>query len=391
MSFTMAVKLALNGIVANKMRTLLTMLGIIIGVSAVIILVSVGKGTTASVTENIESMGTNLVSVTIMGRGIDTSLSYDEAMSLTEKTGIAGVAPVVSGSVTAKYGTKTMEGLSVEGVNADYQHVRNQGVESGRFILPLDVEHRQKVAVLGTDVVTEIFGSVNPIGESVQINGIDFKVIGILESKGSSMQGSGDEKIVIPVSTAQRMFKSQGVRNIYIGAESADKVDLVVAQVNTYLYNKFNKNEDAYRVFNQTEMLDTVADVTKSMTLMLGGIAGISLLVGGIGIMNIMLVTVTERTREIGIRKAIGAKRKDIMRQFLLESATISGVGGIIGLLVGLGGNKLLSSLAAIKTQSTLTILAIAFAFSLVVGVFFGIYPASKASKLKPVDALRFE
>ncbi|MEL7564411.1 MAG: ABC transporter permease [Dehalobacterium sp.] len=391
MSFTMAVKLALNGIVANKMRTLLTMLGIIIGVSAVIILVSVGKGTTASVTENIESMGTNLVSVTIMGRGIDTSISYDEAMSLAEKTGIAGVAPVVSGSVTAKYGTKTMENLSVEGVNEAYQDVRNQGVESGRFILPLDVEHRQKVAVLGTDVVTELFGSVNPIGESVQIDGIDFKVVGILESKGSSMQGSGDEKIVIPVSTAQRMFKSQGIRNIYIGAESSDKVDLVVAQVNTYLYNKFNKNEDAYRVFNQTEMLDTVADVTKSMTLMLGGIAGISLLVGGIGIMNIMLVTVTERTREIGIRKAIGAKRRDIMRQFLLESATISGVGGIIGLLVGLGGNKLLSSLAGIKTQSTLPILASAFAFSLVVGVFFGIYPASKASKLKPVDALRFE
>lgn len=391
MGFTMAVRLALGGIVANKMRTLLTMLGIIIGVSAVIILVSVGQGTTASVTENIESMGTNLVSVTIMGRGIDNSLSYDEAMSLADKAGINGVAPVVSGSVTAKYGTKAMEALSVEGVNADYQQVRNQEVQSGRFIMPLDVEHRQKVAVLGTDVVQEIFGSVNPIGESVQINGIGYKVVGILESKGSSMQGSDDEKIIIPVTTAQRMFKSQGVRNIYIGAESSDKVDLVVAQVETYLYNKFDKNEDSYRVFNQTEMLDTVANVTQSMTLMLGGIAGISLLVGGIGIMNIMLVTVTERTREIGIRKAIGAKRRDIMRQFLLESATISGVGGIIGLLVGLGGNNLLSSLAGIKTQSSLPILVIAFSFSLVVGIFFGLYPASKASKLKPVDALRFE
>lgn len=391
MSFAMAVKLALNGIVANKMRTLLTMLGIIIGVSAVIILVSVGKGTTASVTENIESMGTNLISVSVMGRGIDTSISYEEAMSLADKTGVSGVAPVVSGSVTAKYGTKTMESLSVEGVNSDYQQVRSQGVESGRFILPLDVEHRQKVAVLGTDVVEEIFGSVNPIGESVQINGVDFRVVGILESKGSSMQGSGDEKIVIPVTTAQRMFKSQGVRNIYIGAETSDKVDVVVAQVETYLYNKFDKNEDAYRVFNQTEMLDTVADVSKSMTLMLGGIAGISLLVGGIGIMNIMLVTVTERTREIGIRKAIGAKRKDILRQFLFESATISGVGGIIGVLVGLGGNSLLSAAAGIETQSTVSILVIAFSFSLVVGVFFGLYPASKASKLKPVDALRFE
>jgi putative ABC transport system permease protein len=373
------------------MRTLLTMLGIIIGVSAVIILISVGKGTTASVTENIESMGTNLVSVTIMGRGIDNSLTYEEAMSLSDKIGIAGVAPVVSGSVTAKYGTKTMEGLPVEGVNEDYLHVRNQGVESGRFIHPLDVEHRQKVAVIGTDVVQELFGAINPIGEYVQINGIDFLVVGILESKGSSMMGSGDEKIVIPVSTAQRMFKSLGVRNIYIGAESSNQVDLVVAQVETYLYNKFDKDEDSYRVFNQTQMLDTVADVTQSMTMMLGGIAGISLLVGGIGIMNIMLVTVTERTREIGIRKAIGARRRDILRQFLLESATISGVGGIIGILVGLGGNSLLSSLAGIKTQSSIAILVVAFSFSLVVGVFFGLYPASKASKLKPVDALRFE
>lgn len=391
MSFAMAVKLALNGIVSNKMRTLLTMLGIIIGVSAVIILVSVGQGTTASVTENIESMGTNLISVSVMGRGIDNSISYEEAMSLADKTGVAGVAPVVNGSVTAKYGTKTMEGLSVEGVNTDYQQVRNQGVESGRFILPLDVEHRQKVAVLGTDVVNEIFGSVNPIGETVQINGIDFRVVGILESKGTTMQGSGDEKIVIPVTTAQRMFKSQGVRNIYIGAETSDKVNLVVAQVETYLYNKFDKNEDAYRVFNQSEMLDTVANVSRSLTLMLGGIAGISLLVGGIGIMNIMLVTVTERTREIGIRKAIGAKRRDILRQFLLESATISGVGGIIGVLVGLGGNSLLSAAAGIATQSSLPILLVAFCFSLVVGIFFGLYPASKASKLKPVDALRFE
>jgi len=391
MSFAMAIRLALKGIMANKLRTFLTMLGIIIGVSAVIILISVGKGTTASVTENIESMGTNLVSVNIMGRGMDSSLTYEEAMSLASKSGVAGVAPVVTGSVTAKYGTKIMENLSVEGVNQDYQHARNQGVQSGRFILPLDVEHRQKVAVLGMDVVTELFGPVNPIGESVQINGIDFRVVGILESKGSSMMGSGDEKIVIPVSTAQRMFKSPGIRTIYIEAEAPDKVDLVVAQINAYLYNKFDQNEDAYRVFNQTEILDTVADVTQSMTLMLGGIAGISLLVGGIGIMNIMLVTVTERTREIGIRKAIGAKRRDILSQFLLESATISGVGGIIGILVGLGGNRLLSSLVGIKTLSSLPIIGVAFSFSLVVGIFFGLYPASKASKLKPVDALRFE
>ncbi|ATW24389.1 ABC transporter permease [Candidatus Formimonas warabiya] len=391
MSFAMAVRLALKGIVANKMRTFLTMLGIIIGVSAVIILVSVGRGTTASVTENIQSMGTNLVTVMITGRGINNSLTYEEAMSMSEKTGVSGVAPVASGSITAKYGTKTMEDVSLEGVNGDYAQVRNQGVQSGRFILPLDVEYRQKVAVLGIDVVNEIFGSVNPIGETVQIDGIDYRVIGVLESKGSSMQGSSDEKVIIPITTAQRMLKSEGVRNIYVAAESPEVVTLVVAEIEQYLLKKFDQDEDAYRVFNQTEMLDTVNEVSQSMTLMLGGIAGISLLVGGIGIMNIMLVTVTERTREIGIRKAIGAKRKDILRQFLLESATISGVGGIIGVLFGLGVNKLLTKLAGINTQSTLAILVIAFSFSLVVGIFFGLYPANKASKLKPVDALRFE
>ncbi len=225
MSLTMAVKLALKGIIANKMRTFLTMLGIIIGVSSVIILVSVGTGTTSSITENIESMGTNLVTATIMGRGIDTSISYDEAMSLSDKIGVAAVAPVVSGSVTAKYGTKTQEDVTLDGVNADYQEVRKQGVQSGRFILPLDVEYRQKVAVIGTTVVEEVFGSVNPIGENIQIDGIDFRVVGILKSKGSSMQGNDDEKVVIPITTAQRMLKSEGVRNIYIEADSPENVN----------------------------------------------------------------------------------------------------------------------------------------------------------------------
>lgn len=391
MNFSMAVRLALKGIIANKMRSFLTMLGIIIGVSAVIILISVGKGTTASVTENIESMGTNLVSVTIIGRGTDNALTYEEAMSLRDKKGVAGVSPVIENMVNVKFGTRVMERVSVEGVNQDYQQVRNQGAQRGRFILPLDVEHRQKVAVLGLDVVTELFGQVNPIGESVQINGINFRVVGVLESNKGPMMMSGDKKIVIPVSTAQRIFKSQGIRSIDIGAASSDQVDLVVAQVESYLYHKFDQDEDSYRVFNQAEMLNTMADISKSLSLMLGGIAGISLLVGGIGIMNIMLVTVTERTREIGIRKAIGAKRRDILGQFLLESATISGVGGVLGILIGLGGNSLLSSLVGIKTQSSLVILAVAFSFSLVVGIFFGLYPANKASKLKPVDALRFE
>lgn len=391
MNFTMAVKLAINGIVGNKMRTFLTMLGIIIGVSAVIILVSVAQGTKASVTENIESMGTNLVSVTITGRGSRTSISYDEAMSLSDQYGIVGVAPVISGRITAKFGTKIMENVSLEGVNTEYQVVRNQKAQNGRFILPIDVEHRQQVAVLGKEVVQELFGFVNPVGENILINGNNFRVVGVLEEKGSTMQGSSDEKIVIPVTTSQRLLKLEGIRSISLQAESPQKVALVVAQVENFLAKKFKNDLDAYRVFNQTEMLTTINEITNSMTMMLAGIAAISLLVGGIGIMNIMLVTVTERTKEIGIRKAIGARRRDIMIQFLLESAVLSGVGGIIGIIAGLSGNALITQLVGINTESSFLILATAFIFSLLVGMFFGIYPAAKASRMRPMDALRFE
>lgn len=390
MNFKMAVKLALKGIIGNKMRTFLTMLGIIIGVSAVIILVSVVQGTTATVTENIESMGTNLLTVRVSGRGADGSLSYDETLALADKYGVGAVSAVASGSATIKYGTNTMV-TSLEGVDQHYQTVRNHTVSGGRFISPLDVEYRQKVVLLGANVVTEIFGQANPIGEKVQLNGLNFKVVGVLEEKGSSMSGSNDDKILVPLSTAQRMLKSVGIRNFYVQAESTELVEMANVQVEDYLLKKFKNDEDAFNIFNQTEMLSTVNEITASLALMLGGIAAISLLVGGIGIMNIMLVTVTERTREIGIRKAIGARRKDILTQFLIESAVISVLGGIVGVMLGIIVNKALEAWVGMNTQTSVSILLLSLSFSLAVGTFFGIYPASKAAKLKPVDALRFE
>ncbi len=391
MDFKMAIKLAIKSITSNKMRTFLTMLGIIIGVSAVIILVAVAQGTTQEVTERIESMGTNLISVSIRGRGIDTYLKYEEVIELEDKYGVSGVAPSVSGNVTVKYGIESMEDVGLEGANEEYTEVRNHKLEYGRFITPLDVEYRQKIAVLGSEVVSEIFDGENPIGEKIQIDGTDFQVVGVLEEKGSSLGGSSDEKILIPISTAQRFLNSVGIRSIYIQAESPEVVETVEAQIEEYLLKRFNNDEDSYRIFNQSEMLSTVNEVTGNMTLMLGGIAAISLLVGGIGIMNIMLVSVTERTKEIGIRKAIGAKRKDILIQFLLESAVISGMGGLIGVALGVGGSELLTKYAGINTSITILIILISYGFSIVIGMFFGIYPANKASKLKPVDALRFE
>lgn len=390
MNFIMTIKLALKSIISNKMRTLLTMLGIIIGVSAVIVLVSVAQGTTEQVTDSIESMGTNLISVTISGRGLKITISYDEAIELEKKSGITSVSPVNSGQATVKYSTKTMD-VILEGVDGNYQNVRNHNAEEGRFITPIDVEYRQKIVLLGSEVASELFSKANPIGETIQVNGTNFKVIGVLEEKGSSIGGSSDDKILIPISTAQRFLKSPGVRSIYIQADSSDVVNNVQSEVEAYLSKKFDDDEDAYRVLNQTEMLSTISEVTASMTLMLGGIAAISLIVGGIGIMNIMIVSVTERTREIGIRKSIGAKRKDILVQFLLESSVLSGVGGLIGVLVGIGSSELLTKFAGVNTKVDPVILIISFSFSIVVGMFFGIYPANKASMLKPVDALRFE
>lgn len=390
MSVVMTIKLAIKSVLANKMRTLLTMLGIIIGTSAVIILVSVAQGTTNQVTENIESMGTNLISININGRGLETSIDYEEASELSKIAGIDGVSPIINGQTTVKYGTNSIE-VTLEGADEGYSLVRDQDVSQGRFIHPLDIENRQKIVLLGSEVVEELFGFISPIGESVQLNGANFKVVGVLEEKASSLGGSSNNKVLIPISTAERFLKSPGVKSIYIQAQSPEVVDKVQRATETYLLKKFDGNEDAYSVFNQADMLSTVSDVTASMTLMLGGIAAISLVVGGIGIMNIMLVSVTERTREIGIRKAIGAKRKDILLQFILESAVISGLGGIFGVLLGIGGSYGLTTIAGISTSIVPNTIIIAFLFSIGVGMFFGIYPASKASKLKPVDALSFE
>ncbi len=382
----MAIKLSIKGIFSNKVRSFLTMLGIIIGVSSVIILVSIAQGTTQSVTSSIESMGSNLININITGKRY---LDNNDIEKIKEFSGVAQVSPVVNGNVTAKYGTDSMS-LNIQGVDENYSTVRNHGVQAGRFVLPLDVEYRQKVAILGSTVVTELYGSENPMGDIIQLNGTNFTVVGVLEEKGSTVGGSSDETIIIPISTAQRFLYSSGIRTIYIQAESADMVDITMGMVDSYLFNKFN-DENSYRVFNQTEMLSTINEITGTLSLMLGSIAGISLLVGGIGIMNIMLVSVGERTREIGIRKAIGAKRKDILTQFIIEALVISGIGGLLGILMGFAGISVVTRFTEMSAKISTPILLLSFSFSLVIGMFFGIYPANKAAKLKPVDALRFE
>jgi len=388
MNLYQLVKLALRGIINNKLRSFLTMLGIIIGVASVIALVSFASGATSQVTSQIEGMGSNILSVNIMGRGAQTTLTYEEALDLKNPY-ISGIAPTVNSGMTVKFMNKTYD-TGIIGTNSDYFTINNRELEAGRIITETDLEDRAKVAVIGPDVAKEL-GMLNPVGETIKIGGNNFTVVGLLQSKGSSMMGSQDDMVIVPITTAQRLFQTGGVRSITMQAVSPDDVEAAKAYLEADLKRLFKDDEDAYNVFDQTELLNTVKQSTSVLSMMLGGIASISLLVGGIGIMNIMLVTVTERTREIGIRKAIGAKKRDILTQFLIESSVLSGVGGMIGVIVGFILAKILSTVANIPTQTTLLTVGVSFGFALLVGIIFGIYPANRAANLNPIDALHYE
>ncbi|MFC3750054.1 ABC transporter permease [Paenibacillus sp. GCM10012306] len=390
MKLFQSMRMALKSIYSSKVRSLLTMLGIIIGVSSVIILVSVGQGTTSQITEQLNGLGTNQLTVNITGRGATTSLTYDEALALGDIPGIKEVAPVISGNVTAKHNTDNVS-VSVEGITPSYEDVKDFHVQSGRFLLDIDTQYRQKVALIGSSTANDLFGTDNPVGQTVQLNGISYKIVGLLETKGSSLGGSNDDKILIPISTAERQLQSKGVRSITIATTSADTVATVKTRLEGLLAAKFSNATNAYTVFDSQQMLDTVNSTTNTLSMALAGIAGISLLVGGIGIMNIMIVSVNERTREIGVRKAIGAKKLDILAQFMIESVVLSGLGGIIGVGIGVGGSWLLGTYSPLSVSIAWNMVLASFLFSLLIGVVFGMMPANKAARLRPIHALRID
>lgn len=380
--------MAFRSIKSNKLRSCLTMLGIIIGVSSVIVLVSMAQGSTTNVTNQINQLGTNLLTVNTFGT--DLALTQDKIDQLSKLNGVKAVAPVVSGRVTVKE-DRTSSQQSVLATTPDYSSVRNVNVSEGRFITDLDIEYRQKIAVLGSDTAATLFSGNDPVGQNILVNGTSFKVVGVLASKGSSLGSSGDDVVIVPLSTGERLLKQTDINQVFLQGKNENQMDFVQAEVEAKLASMFPNNTDSYTVSNQKDLMDTMSSVTESMTLMLGGIAGISLLVGGIGIMNIMLVSVSERTKEIGIRKAIGAKRRDVLLQFLIESAVLSSMGGIIGILFGLCLGKILSSAFNMTLSYSSSIMFMAFLFSLAVGVVFGVFPANKASKLNPIQALRYE
>lgn len=388
MKFYQSMRMALKSIYSSKVRAFLTMLGIIIGVSSVIILVSVGQGTTSQITEQLNGLGTNQLTVNITGRGATTSLTYEEALALGDIEGIKNVAPVISGNVTAKHNTKNVS-ITVEGITPSYEDVKDFHVQSGRFLLDIDTEYRQKVALIGSGTAEDLFGVNNPVGQKVQLNGISYTIVGLLETKGSSLSGFNDDTLLIPISTAERQLQSKGVRSITIATTSADTVASVKAKLENTLNKKFNNATNAFSVFDAQEMLETVNSTTNTLSMALAGIAGISLFVGGIGIMNIMIVSVNERTREIGIRKAIGAKKIDILTQFMIESIVLSGLGGVIGIGIGVAGSWTLGKYSSLTVSIAWDMVGISFIFSLLIGVIFGMMPANKAARLRPIHALR--
>ena len=377
------IKLSLKAIVNHKMRSLLTMLGIIIGVMAVVILVSITQSAATGITSSISDMGSQQITATLTGE--DVSITAESLESLAGGA-ISGVAPVITASETVRHNSESGS-YSVVGVTESYFQVQDVAVQSGRLIVRSDLEWDTYVAVIGTEVAADLFGTWDAVGGTITLGDRNYKVVGVLEEQGSSLVGSEDSRVLIPYSTAQRLTGQKGVSSFYVQAASTSLVDRAINTVESFLLQA-TRDEEAYTVSNQSEVLDTMDDVTNTMSLLLAGIAAISLLVGGIGIMNIMLVSVTERTRELGIRKAVGAKRKHILLQFLCESCILSVLGGTIGLALSCGVVAVYSLAAGSSASLNWGIAGAALLFCGVIGVLFGSYPAAKASRLQPIDAL---
>ena len=383
--FFNTLKLAVRSTLANKMRSFLTMLGIIIGVVSVVMLMSIAESTTSSITDAISSMGSDLL--TVMVTDDDVKLKSDDYIELTQYDAIKGVAPYLTINGTARSGSEYVSASGI-GVTAEYQEIADLALQAGRGIQPTDLEWRTNVAVIGTEIAEELFESYDVIGKTFQMSNRTFTVVGLLEESGTDFTGSLDARVLIPLTTAQRISDSASVSTCYAQAASSIDVALAHSMTEAVLYAKTG-DEDAYSVLNMSALLDTLDSVMSKVSLMLGGIAAISLLVGGIGIMNIMLVSVAERTREIGIRKAIGARRADIMSQFLIEACTLSILGGLIGLGVSALGLRAFGLIANLNVRLEWSAAVGALLFCVLIGVIFGSYPASKASRMTPIDALQ--
>jgi len=396
-----------SALTTNKARSGLTMLGIVIGIGSVIAMVAIGQGAQSSIQSSIQSIGSNLIMImpgfqrgvgssVSAGRGSAQTLTLADAEAISSVASVKAVAPNTSGryQVTAK-GSNT--NTQVVGTTSAYPTVRNINIAQGSFFTDQQNRSMTKVAVLGPTTVTDLFGSSteNVISQTIRINQLDFKVIGVTEAKGGSGFSNQDDIIFVPLSVAQHFLSDTDyVATISIAAESTDVMATVQQEVTNLLLQRHRISDSSqadFQVMNQSDIVSTASSVTSTFTMLLAAIAGISLIVGGIGIMNMMLTTVTERTREIGLRKAIGATRNDISSQFLTEAVMLTFLGGILGILFGWAVSLIISKFAGLTTNISLTSVALAFGVSAAIGLIFGYYPARRAAKLNPIEALRFE
>jgi len=396
---------AAQAMVSHKMRSFLSILGILIGVAAVIAMLAVGTGAKESIEKQLASLGSNLILVmpgsarihgVSSGAGGVTRFTFQDVAEIEKLTdAVKRISPSVSGRGQIVYGNQNWS-TQVEGDGIDYAEIRAANPVVGRFFTAEEVKGRDKVAVLGMTVVKQLFGDANPVGETIKINLANFKVIGILPVKGATGFHDQDDIVIIPVTTAMyRVFGKEYLDSISVEATGPDKISSTQDSISKIIIKQHHlvtkDEQDSFQIRNMSDIKNTLESTTKTMSLLLGAIAAISLLVGGIGIMNIMLVSVTERTREIGLRKAIGATNKDIMVQFLIESALMSFLGGISGILLGVGTAALITLFAGWSVRVSMSSIILATTFSLIVGIVFGLWPAQKASKLDPIEALRYE
>ena len=405
-----ALRIALRSLKVNKLRTALTMLGIMIGVAAVIAMVSVGAGAQARVAEQIQSLGSNLIIALSgssnaagvrLGQGSQLTITEEDAAAIArEVPAVQVAAPSSRGNTQVVYGNLNWS-TGIQGVTAEYFEARDWPVEVGRPVLQEDVDGATKVALLGQTTALNLFGDADPIGQIIRIKKVPFTVVGLLSRKGQNSWGQDqDDVILVPLSTAKKKVlgvsqaNARSVGSISIKVRAGENMTDAEAQIRELLRQRHRLQpyqDDDFWLRNLSEVLQTQEESSKVMTYLLAAIASVSLLVGGIGIMNIMLVSVTERTREIGLRMAVGARARDILTQFLVEAVTLSLIGGVIGILLGVGGSNAISALAEWRTVLAPSAIVLAFGFSAAIGIFFGFYPARKASRLDPIEALRYE
>lgn len=396
--------MAWASLIANKLRSLLTMLGIIIGVAAVIALVSIGNGVKQDIEDSISSLGSNLL-VVLPGaprtpgarssQGSMKSLKISDYEAIAKLEGVKAASPMTNGSYVVIYQNKNWT-TSVAGVNSNFQDVNNWTMTSGRFFSDKNVQNRERVAVVGQTVVKNLFADEDPVGKEIRVKNIPFRVIGVLKSKGNGTMGNDqDDTVLIPYTTSmERVEGIDYLRRVYVVSKDDESIDRLQADIENLLrvrHNIKDTNLDDFNIQNMKSIMETVAQTTGTFTLFLGAVAAISLVVGGIGIMNIMLVSVTERTREIGVRKALGATYSVIVTQFLIEAVVISLMGGFIGIAFGIGASKVIGMVSGMSTIVSVPTIIMSFAFSMAIGLIFGIYPARKAAKLNPIDALHYE